>query len=103
MPYDSTCQDCFHHGPSDGASGECRALPPSHDMSPSSYAVMTIYVSAKVMTYIRTADDCPACGLFRPSVEPEPPVVESKADKIARLCKGGVVDLAEFKRTIEGR
>jgi phenylpropionate dioxygenase-like ring-hydroxylating dioxygenase large terminal subunit len=103
MPFDSTCKDCFHHGDSDGVSGQCRALPPSYDESPPSATVVTIYAPAKVMTYIRTADDEHACGLFRPLVEPEAPPPETKAERIERLCKGGNVDLIEMKRAIDGR
>jgi hypothetical protein len=92
MPFDSKCFDCWNHGPSDGLSGECRAGPPTEPTE-----------VHRVMAYIRTADDLAACGLFRPKVEPEAPPVETKAERIARLCKGGNVSVIELKRAIEGR
>jgi hypothetical protein len=104
MPFDLCCRDCWNHGQSDGISGDCRALPPSHDVSPpSSSTVVMIYAPVTVMAYIRTADDYPACGLFKPLVEPEPPVAETKAERIERLRREGVTDLAAFKRALEGR
>jgi hypothetical protein len=92
MPWPQCCNDCWNHGPSDGLSGECRAGPPTEPT--------TVH---RAMAYIRTADDLPACGLFKPKVEPEAPVVETKAERIARLCSSGNVSVAEIKRAIEGR
>jgi hypothetical protein len=92
MPFDSKCFDCWNHGPSDGLSGECRAGPPTETTE--------VY---RVKTYLRTADDLPGCGLYRPKVEPEAPPVETKAERIARLCSSGKVSVAEIKRAIEGR
>jgi hypothetical protein len=104
MPFDSTCRDCFHHGDSSDGSGQCRALPPTEpDLIRVPVPTLGTTVAVRVKTYIPTADDCPACGLYKPLREPEAPVVESKADKIARLCKSGNVSVAEIKRAIEGR
>jgi hypothetical protein len=64
---------------------------------------MMIYAPVKVMTYILTADECPACGLYRPLVEPEAPPPETKAERIERLKREGVTDLAAFARAIAGR
>jgi phenylpropionate dioxygenase-like ring-hydroxylating dioxygenase large terminal subunit len=105
LPYAyETCATCAHHHDSSDGSGQCRALPPTEpDFLPTPVPPLHTTVAVKVRTYIRTADDCPACALYRPLVEPEAPPVESRAEKIARLCKGGNVDLVELKRAIEGR
>jgi phenylpropionate dioxygenase-like ring-hydroxylating dioxygenase large terminal subunit len=104
MPFDSTCKDCWNHGDSSDGSGQCRALPPTEpDFLPTPVPTLGTTVAVKVRTYIRTADDCPACGLFRPLREPEAPVVETKAEKIERLRREGCTDLAAFKRALEGR
>jgi hypothetical protein len=92
MPFDATCHDCFHHGPSDGLSGECRAGPPTEPT--------TVH---RVMAYIRTADDLPACGLYKPKVEPEAAAPETKAEKVERLKREGCTDLAAFARAVAGR
>jgi hypothetical protein len=92
MPFDATCHDCWNHGPSDGLSGECRAGPPTEPTE-----------VHRVLAYIRTADDLPACGLYKPKVEPEAPPPETKAERIARLCSSGKVSVAEIKRAIDGR
>jgi phenylpropionate dioxygenase-like ring-hydroxylating dioxygenase large terminal subunit len=104
MPFDSTCSACFHHGDSSDGSGQCRALPPTEpDLIRVPVPTLGTTVAVRVKTYIPTADDLPACGLFRPLVEPEAPPPETKAERIARLCKGGNVDVAEMKRALDGR
>lgn len=87
-----TCATCFHHRDSVGITGECRALPPDQPTA-----------IPMVMTYKRTADILEACGLYRPRVEPELPVAESKAERIERMRREGVTDLVAWKRVLEGR
>jgi hypothetical protein len=106
MPSDQelTCADCFHHRDSSDGSGQCRALPPTEpDFLPTPVPTLGTTVAVRVKTYIRTADTLPACGLYRPLVEPEVPPPETKYEKVERLKREGVTDLAAFKRAIEGR
>jgi hypothetical protein len=104
MPFDATCSGCWNHGDSSDGSGQCRALPPTEpDFLPTPVPPLHTTVAVRVKTYIRTADDCPACGLFRPKVEPEAPVAETKAERIERMKREGVTDMAAWKRAIDGR
>jgi hypothetical protein len=104
MHESATCATCSNHGPSDGGSGQCRALPPTEpDYLPTPVPPLRTTVRVKVRTYIRTADDLPACGLYRPAVEPEPVKAESKAERIQRLKAEGCTDLVSWKRALEGR
>jgi hypothetical protein len=94
---ESTCADCrFHRDSADGA-GQCRATPPDQ------IGHVPLGGLAAVMTYRRTADDCPACGMFRPAREPEAPPAETKAEKIERMRREGTADLAAIKRVLDGR
>jgi hypothetical protein len=104
MPFDAVCKDCWNHGESIGSVGQCRALPPDQP-SPMGWIwgppPPPSFVT--VMTYRWTLDAEAACGLFKPLAEPEAPSVESRAEKIERLRREGVTDLAAFKRALEGR
>lgn len=98
------CGTCSNHGPSDGGSGQCRALPPTEpDYLPTAVPPLGATVMVKVRTYIRTADTLPACGHYRPAAEPEPVRAETKPEKIERLRREGCTDLAAWKRALEGR
>lgn len=79
-------------------------MPPSVAApEPPAWVLTQVGLARQPMTYIRTADTLPACSYFRPLVEPEDPPPETKAERIARLCKGGNVSVIEMKRAIEGR
>jgi hypothetical protein len=104
MPFDATCKDCWNHADSSDGSGQCRALPPTEpDFLPTPVPTLGTTVAVRVKTYIRTADTLPACGLYKPLVEPVAAAPETKAERIARLCRDGNVEVAEMKRAIEGR
>lgn len=98
-----TCATCRHHRGSVGGIGECRALPPDRPRMVQPALMPAGATPPTVMTYRLTADALPACGLFRPAVEPEAPRAETRAEKVERLKREGVTDLAAFKRALDGR
>lgn len=103
MPFDANCGGCFHHGESIEGAGQCRALPPDQPRTVPPPSIITGIIPLTTMAYRWTEDTEPACGLYRPKVEPEAPPVETKAERIARLTREGVTDLAAFKRVLDGR
>jgi hypothetical protein len=104
MPFDATCKDCWNHADSSDGSGQCRALPPTEpDFLPTPVPTLGTTVAVRVKTYKRTADTLPACGLYRPLVEPEVPPPETKAEQIERLRRDGIADVAAIKRILDGR